>query len=172
MYEYVEGGETIRSIVPELDSGFQFRPGCSLRKSSTTERRYKRRLDILLRHNDIQYALYQYLLSLYGVENVGAEVVTGEGQKIDIVVRDGNFFIFYEIKTSSCIRVCIREALSQLLEYSFWSDDERATRLVIVTENDSTENAAKYLAKLRDRFGLPIYHQKFDVQRNVLEEPW
>lgn len=172
IYEYVEGGKTIRSIAPELDSGFQFRPGCSLKKSATTERRHKRRLDILLRHNDIQCALYEYLLSLYSDGNVGAEVAAGEGKKVDIVVKDGNSFVFYEIKTSSCIRVCIREALSQLLEYSFWPDAERATRLVIVTENDSTEDAVKYLAKLRDRFGLSIYHQRFDIQRKVLEEPW
>lgn len=172
MYEYVEGGGTIRTIAPELDSGFQFHSGCSLKKSTTTGNRPERRLNILLRHNDIQYALYKHLLSLHGGENVGAEVPAGRGKKIDVVVKDEDSFIFYEVKTSSCLQTCIREALSQLLEYSFWPDAERANRLVIVTENDSTEEAVKYLARLRDRFGLPVYHQRFDLQEGILEKPW
>jgi hypothetical protein len=173
LYEYVEGdGKTIRTIAPELDSGFLFRPGCSLRPSATTGDRPERRLNILLRHNDIQYALHEFLRSLYGDENVGAEVPAGRGKKIDVVVRVGDSFVFYEIKTSSYLQTCIREALSQLLEYSLWPDTERASKLVIVTENDSTEEAIKYLAKLRERFGLPIYHQRFDAQRKLLDELW
>jgi hypothetical protein len=172
MYEYVEGGDTIRTIAPETDSGFQFRPGCSLKKSTSTRRRPERRLNIRLRHNDIQYALYEHLLSRHGDGNVGAEVPAGGGKKIDVVVKNGDSFVFYEVKTSSCIQTCIREALSQLLEYSFWPDTEIANKLIIVTENDSTKEAMKYLAKLRDRFGLPVYHQRFDVQRETLEEPW
>jgi len=172
LYEYVEGGKTIRTVAVELASGFQFRSGCSLKRSFTTRSRPERRLNILLRHNEIQYALYEYLSSLYGPENVGAEVLTDGGKKIDVVVKDGDSFVFYEVKTSSCIRTCIREALSQLLDYSLWPDAERADKLVIVTENDSTEEAAKYLAKLRECFGLPVYHQRFAVQEKVLEEPW
>ena len=172
MYEYVEGGGTIRTIAPERDSGFQFRSGCSLKKSTTTGNRTEQRLNILLRHNDIQYALYEHLLSLHGGENVGAEVSVGQGKKIDVVVKDGDSFIFYEVKTSSCLQTCIREALSQLLEYSLWPDAERANKLVIVTENASTEDAVKYLAKLRDRFRLPVYHQRFNLQKGALEKPW
>jgi len=170
LYEYVEGEEkTIRTIAPELDLGFQFRSGCSLKKSTTTGSRPEQRLNITLRHNDIQYAIYEHLRSLYGDENVGAEVPAGRGKKIDVVVRNGDSFTFYEIKTSSCLQTCVREALSQLLEYSFWPDTERANKLIIVTENDSTEEAIKYLANLRNRFGLPIYYQQFDTQRKVLD---
>jgi hypothetical protein len=170
IYEYVEGkGKTIRTIAPEIDSGFQFPSGYSLRKSTTTASLAERRINIILRHNDIQYDLREHLRSLYGKDNVDAEVPVGGGKKIDIVVKNGDSYTFYEIKTSSCLQTCIREALSQLLEYSLWPDTERANRLVIVTENESTEEAMKYLASLRARFGLPIYHQRFDTQRKVLD---
>jgi hypothetical protein len=178
LYEYVEGGGTIRIIAPESDPGFRFRSGCSPKMSITTANRPERRLNIFLRHNDIQHELYKHLASLHGGENVGAEVPAGRGKKIDVVVKREDSFIFYEVKTSSCVQTCIREALSQLLEYSLWPDNkegpggERANKLVIVTENNSTEEAVKYLAKLRDRFGLSIYHQRFDLQRRILEEPW
>lgn len=171
LYEYVEGeGKTIRTIAPELDFGFQFHSGCSLKKSVTTGSREERRLDIILRHNDIQSDLYEYLRFIHGDDNVGTEIPVGCGKKIDVVVKDPNSFTFYEIKTSSCLQVCIREALSQLLEYSFWPDTERAKKLVIVTENETTEEARKYLTKLRDHFGLPVYHQRFDSQSKVLED--
>jgi hypothetical protein len=173
LYEYVEGKDkTIRTIAPELDLGFQFRSGCSLKKSATTGSRPERWLNITLRHNNIQYDLYEHLRSLYGDENVGAEVPAGRGKKIDVVVRNGDSFTFYEIKTSSCLQTCIREALSQLLEYSLWPDTERANKLIIVTENDSTEEAIKYLTNLRNRFGLPIYYQQFDTERKVLDKLW
>jgi hypothetical protein len=173
LYEYVEGKDKpIRTIPAEFDSGFQMQYGCSLKKSATTGNHPERSLNIILRHNDIQYDLFQCLQSRFKDSKVGAEVPAGRGKKIDIVVEDNGSFTFYEIKTSSCLQTCIRQALSQLIEYSFWPDTERATRLVIVTENYATDETMKYLAWLRERLGLSVYHQRFDTKLKVLEEPW
>lgn len=42
------------------------------------------------------------------------------GTRVDVIVRDGSNWWYYEIKTSHSPRACMREAVGQLLEYSFW----------------------------------------------------
>ena len=68
----------------------------------------------------MQDRIYQQLAKNFGKDNVGTELDAGYGALIDIVVKesDGNF-TFYEIKTSYSVRLCIREALAQLLEYAY-----------------------------------------------------
>jgi hypothetical protein len=44
---------------------------------------------------------------------------------MDVVVRLGIRYWFYEIKTALSARACIREALAQLLEYSYWPEHRR-----------------------------------------------
>ena len=48
---------------------------------------------------------------------MGTENSTSIGTEIDIVTKHGDEYDLYEIKTALDIRLCIREALSQLLEY-------------------------------------------------------
>ena len=73
-----------------------------------------------LRHNVLQQALHQRLVSQFGDENVGTELASGVGTSVDLVVRRSEGYWFYEIKTVHSPRACIREAMGQLLEYSFW----------------------------------------------------
>jgi hypothetical protein len=48
------------------------------------------------------------------------------GGRIDLVVRTGEGYEFYEIKTYGSARACIREAIGQLLEYAMWPGAEPA----------------------------------------------
>lgn len=58
------------------------------------------------------------LCEKYGYENVSFEHRIG-GKKIDIVLRDNNSFVFYEIKSNNSAKACIRDAIGQLLEYAY-----------------------------------------------------
>lgn len=153
-----------------LSHTFNFVPGHNPGKNEgwRTYEDNSKKIDNL--HNQIQNGAYLHLTKSYGNDNVGTEQLTSNGTKIDIVARESDKgLIFYEVKTSSTVLGCIREAFSQLLEYSYYPDSNHAKKLVIVSPNKITEEASAYLNNIRERFGIPIYYQAFDVDVNELE---
>ncbi len=168
LYKFVEGKVTF----PTVDSAerFHFTPGCSLKPSLTTASIPAQQLNVLQRHNDLQLALYNCLRMGPGEIEVGTEQGTGSGTRIDLVVlRDGQYW-FYEIKSFGSARACIREALSQLLEYSYWPKAQAAERLIIVGEPPLDNESDAYLCSLRKQFKLPVYYQQFILNEGRLVE--
>ncbi len=160
LYIYIESDGHMQAISTATIEPFIFKPGHSIKKSSTSVTLFQKELDIDLRHNDLQEALYQKLVMEYGERNVREECPTGTGSRIDIVVRSENDFWFYEIKTALSPRACIREALGQLLEYAFWPGTQVANCLVIAGEPALDDEGAKYLNTLREHFSLPIKYEQ------------
>lgn len=168
LYEYVEGAEIFPALT-EQHKKFHFTPGCSLKPSRTKVSVAERQLDKLLRHNDLQRALHAHLSKQHGSNSVGVEQGTGNGTLVDVVLRlDRQRFWFYEIKTGSSARACIREALSQLLEYSYWPGAQEAERLIIVGEPPLDKYAVSFLECLREKFSLPVYYQQLDMSTGTL----
>ena len=170
-YEYVEGGASLRRSRTDLRRGLQFRPGCSVKPETSVQRLQGGSRSVSLRHNILQTALHAILARKYGGENVGTENDTGRSSRVDLVVRDGKRHIYYEIKTGPNIKDCIREALSQLMEYSYWPGGNQAEQMVIVSENPMTPDAREYLTLLRDKLKLPVFYQHLDVDAGRLHEP-
>jgi hypothetical protein len=167
LYRFVEGSNSFPKLTEPTKGGFQFKPGCTMKLARTTGSLQERALNITLRHNELQKALYDHLSSLYGGDDVGTENDSADGQ-VDVILRLGKRFWFYEIKTAMSARACIRQALAQLLEYSFWPRAQEAGKLVIVGEPPFDPDAKLYLATLRKRFGLPIYYEQFDMAKGTL----
>lgn len=142
--------------------GFQFKAGCSIKASSTSGSIAEKNLNILLRHNDLQYRLYKELSEIYGKENVGTEVDVN-GLSIDLVVKREDEYWFYEIKTASTVKACIRQALGQIMEYSYWPGHQQATKLVIAGEAVATEDESKYLDFLRKKFDIPLEYREINA---------
>ena len=156
--------------VPILENQeFEFESGHNDGKTNTTSSYKSLKKDIDLFHNHIQNTVYTNLVEKYGINNVGTEQKTGLGTKIDIVVKDKNSYIFYEIKTTNVIKLCIREALPQLMEYAYYPNENRANKLIIISPNKVTNEAKIYLNKLRDNFSIPIYYQEFIVNKDQLK---
>jgi len=167
LYRYVEGDADFPSLTNSQT--FTFVPGCAVKPSQTTAVLTQRELDVQLRHNDLQLALYEHLVAKHGADAVAAEQGNGAGARVDVAVRIGSGYIFYEIKTALSARSCIREALAQLLEYSFWPGSVEAKSLRIVGEPPLDSEAAAFLKKLRNKFSLPVEYQQFDlVSRKLL----
>lgn len=162
LYIYVES-----KIKPEINKakGLVFLPVHIKRKKSTKVTKREKELDIELRHNLIEEKLFDQLVNKYGEDSVGDEQMTVSGNKIDIVVmqKQKNELIYYEIKTAPTAKSCIREALSQLLEYSYWPGGTVASRLVIASESSLDNKAEQYLKKLRQKFLLPIYYEQVKI---------
>lgn len=113
----------------------------------------ERTLNITLRHNEIQNRLLEQLTK--GGLKAILEARLGQ-RAIDVVVeREGGSW-FYEVKTASTARQCIREALGQLLDYALWPGAPRPARLIVVGEELPDEEVARYLEALNAQFPIPL----------------
>ena len=84
-------------------------------------------------------------------------------KKIDVVLKNGNEVIFYEIKVSGSAKACIRDAIGQLMEYAYWPDRRNANLLVVVGEEAIDDKTAKYLQYLNNSFSLPIQYEQISI---------
>ncbi|HEX4136329.1 MAG TPA: hypothetical protein VHY84_17070 [Bryobacteraceae bacterium] len=157
LYIYVEGSVPALENISET-TRFSFRAGCPLRAAATTASQAQASLDVSLRHNLLQAALHRELAAEFGEANVGVECRTSVGN-VDLVVVSGQQYDLYEIKTAHEPRICIREALGQILEYACWPTPIPFRRLVIVGETTIDEDARRYVANLRHRYSLPISYR-------------
>ena len=150
---------------------FTFVSGHNEGKTSTTTTYDKQKQKKDLAHNRMQTQIYNHLTRIYGKRNVGTEQKIGEGSRIDLVVRERNDFAytFYELKTSNSLRKCIREALSQLLEYAYYPKNNNAVKLIIVSQNPITQDNQQYLKLLRSTFNLPVFYQRYNPETGELE---
>jgi hypothetical protein len=162
LYEYVESGGEREPLLNPAQGEFVFRPGYESRPGATKASHAQGDIDVDLRHNILQQALYRHLASKYGSNNVRMEQPTGIGTNVDLAIRRPDSYWFYEIKTFQSPRACIREALGQLLEYAFWPGPLReVSRLVIVGESRGTADVAEYCAYLKKAFSLPVEYEQF-----------
>lgn len=156
---------------PVLIQGeFTFSPGHNKGKESSqrTYRASKKKTDLF--HNRMQTAIYEQLCKEYGNENVGTEQDTGLCSRVDLAVKENNGdIIFYELKTSNSVRQCIREGLTQLIEYSYFPDKNNASTLIIVSQNKIDIDNSKYIKKIRESFNIPIFYQQFNIEKNKLK---
>lgn len=125
------------------------------------------RSHISKRHPVIQKILYDYLVKEYGKDNVGTENLTPIGTEVDIVTKHGDEYDLYEIKTTSDIRLCIREALSQLLEYGLYHTDIKVRNYYIVGSIGLTDDAQNYLNALRKKYHIPVNYIKVDADNEI-----
>ena len=90
------------------------------------------------------------------------------GRRADIIVRLPDGYELFEIKTALAPRDCVREALSQLLEYAYWPGSPDFIALWIVGPSPIDSETQQYLDGLRERFGLPVGYRHQPVATPVL----
>lgn len=119
-------------------------------------------INLDIRHTLIQEALIKKLRATYGDNNVSPEHPIG-GKKIDVVRKDGDDFIFYEIKMSGSAKACIRDALGQLMEYAYWPGKRNASSLVVIGEEAIDNKTTTYLKYLTKVFSLLIHYEQITI---------
>ncbi len=169
MYQFVEGDEAFPARVAEGErKGRPFtwprETDESERPSETSYARPEKTVSVALRHNEVQAALLAHLRKVHGADNATKELKTADRTSIDVAVRDGASYTYYEIKIYSSAQACVREAIGQLLEYSLWPGAQEAARLVIVGEPPLDSKAKEYLRRLKQGFSLPIEYRQFDME--------
>lgn len=171
MYEYVEGGESVGEVLSTETPDFRFASGHHPGKKKATAIWTTGTKEVTLRHNELQTRLFESLASLHGKDNVGTELIAGRRKRIDLVVEARNCYTLYELKTSSCVESCIRDALAQLIEYSYWvrKAGKDVHELVILSENKLTDSAQAYMRYLKANIGIPISYQRIKDSGELVE---
>ena len=159
LYEFVESEDVTAKSVREHPQ-FKFTAGNNRKAAFTTATKYEQILNVQLRHNVIQDEIFAQLVKEYGDKSVGTEQPNGIGGRIDVVVKTKERLIYYEIKIGSCIRRSIREAIGQLLEYSYWPSSKTPSELVIVGEVPITEEAKQYLSCIESLMGIKLSYMQ------------
>lgn len=71
--------------------------------------------------------------------------------------------VFFEIKTSQDARLCIRQALAQLMEYAYFPNVTNADVLVVVGCSEETDYVTTYLEKLKNDFNLNVKYLQIAI---------
>ena len=145
-------------------SKVEFVPGHTSRVANGTAQVQVGLRTVQYRHNVIQDRLVAQLQDQFGYDAVGSERPTGTGGTADVLVRhrDGGFDLF-EIKVAETAAEAVREAVGQLLEYSYRRNGLEARTLVIVSNAPREPVTDEYIGRLRAKFGLPLeYMQVLD----------
>lgn len=150
---------------------FSFKPGHNEKdENSSVSTLSKKTINRKNLHNLIQNKLFSILEKEHGSDSVGTEIPTGYGTYIDLVLSVDDECTLYEIKTANSSKLCIRQAIPQLLEYAYWPNKSNALKLIITSQNSACNDSISYLKNLRDKFNIPIFYQQFDIENNTLLE--
>lgn len=163
LYKFVESH--YQNFIKQQDEKkkFDFKPNEFIGVDSTKYPQAEREINVSLRHNMIQRCLVTKLKHMHGDVNVASEFLIGFGNRVDVVLKSDKGYSFYEIKTYSSARACIREAIGQLLEYSYWASNQIVNRLIVVAEVPLDASAQEYLSFFREEKGLPIYYEQIKI---------
>ncbi len=167
VYEFIESNFTSlkRQREFKFKHGYHPRKLTAIKKQSISD---KKQID--LKHNKMVKNVFNQFVKTFGEKNVSGEQQTSYGSSIDLVLKQDNDYIFYEFKTSGSLREIIRDALSQLIEYSFYPSNKNAKKLIIVSTNPMNPECQEYLNHLRNEFKIPVYYQRYDENSKSLLE--
>ena len=76
---------------------------------------------------------------------------------------------YFEIKTATSAKQCIREAIGQLLEYSSYPNKNLATTIVVVGQEAANDEDEQYISHLRKKFRIPIRYMRWNWDDRELE---
>ncbi len=114
-------------------------------------------------HKSMQEVLMKLLKKDTNYSDVKKEV-----EFVDVRgVYNNNEIHFFEIKTDTP-KNNIRQAIGQLLEYTFFPDTNKANKLYIIGDKKPNSEVAKYLNTLRDITSLNVYYKCLDMENNIL----
>lgn len=115
-------------------------------------------------HDKLLSKLYNLLVLKYQKQNIGTEIHTLTNKRIDLVVRINDEYHFYEVKTHNDPRLCVREALGQIIDYAFFNmTKERVSKMYIVGPTEASADVDNYLKLIRQNFKLPIYYLSIQI---------
>jgi len=141
----------------------------NLKNTMRRKRTYKADSSFDPYHDKLQNALCLLLRNDYKNEYRKIDI---EKNRVDIKAKTlSGKWHYFEIKTDNP-KLSIRNALGQIMEYSYWPEAERAEKLIIVSDNAPDPETKRYIAHIRKKFSLPVFYRSFDIEKNILSEDY
>lgn len=122
-------------------------------------------------HKKIQNAVKEALSGEYEEMLFEQYSKNDYGQRIDIVGKSGEELHYFEVKTSNSAKLCIREALGQILEYANYPSVSKASKLFIIGAYAPDDQDKEYIKFLRGRYRLPIWYCWYSFEKEQLSGP-
>ena len=111
-------------------------------------------------HNKIQNCLFRLLEQRYGKGSV-----VFEKAQVDLVVEHPDLYAFIEVKSDPEARLALRNAIGQLLEYTWYEQpDGRRPELIVAAPGPMTPAVRSYLSRLREKVGLKIHYLQITLE--------
>jgi len=121
-------------------------------------------------HDRMQNAIYELLNN--SKQHYGYKKVFIEKGRVDIKAKTQNdTWHYFELKTDNA-KQSIRKALGQILEYAFFPNENKAEKLIIVSDEKPSEDIIKYLHHIRTLFGLPVFYKYFNLEKKELSDDY
>jgi hypothetical protein len=160
VYKTIENSilEPIKSVHSKPITGLVFNNKARTLPQIANYTTVEREINVDIRHSYLQELLQSELIKQFGEENVGVENFLN-GNRIDIVVKQNKDFHFYEVKTASSAKSCVRQAIGQLFEYAFGYGKMNASNIYVAGEFPIDNETEIYLNYLREEFRIPIYYK-------------
>ena len=154
---------------PEDDDYFETgNTGNGKLKGKTKTSHKSQTKEVELTHNLISDSLLEYLKKEKGANKVRRECRVNGNNRIDIVVRENNEDIFYEIKTYPLLKTCLRYALGQLIEYSCYPEKNRAKKFYLVSDIKADKKFEKYIKHLNKNFNFDLGYICYDIEKKEI----
>ncbi len=134
------------------------RKGTTNKNIQTVTRTINSSYEIEPKHDKIQEALRKHLAEKYGEENIKLEE-----NYVDVKLIQPDYLGFYEVKSSSYASECIKEALGQILLYSYLDQDKRKKKIFIVGQYPANENDYGYINYIKDKLKLEFEYINVDI---------
>ena len=158
LYVHVESGAKFDSPMPV--GGPRHRV---VTTTHTTMSRLAMEIEVDLRHNALQTELVRVLEGKFPKEHIHTEFDVAGSGRVDVAIETDEGFLFCEIKIAPHARAALRQAIGQLVEYTHWTAESRATRWWVVSEPHPTVDEISYLKFLREKYGIPLYYRWFNI---------
>ncbi|WP_373034018.1 hypothetical protein [Sulfurovum sp.] len=125
------------------------RKAAESRNSQSQQRRGGRSYIATQNHNLIQEKLKLILEKEHGVGKVLLEE-----NYVDVKVVLPKKLLFYEVKSSAYASDCVREALGQILSYSYHDDDKRKKFLFVAGQYEPNNDEIGYINYVKDMLSI------------------
>lgn len=129
------------------------------KNTQTHTRTINRSYSVEQKHYKIQEALRKQLGDEYGKENVILEE-----NYVDVKLLQPEYLGFYEVKSASYACECIREALGQILFYSYHDQDKRKKKIFVVGQYPANQQDVGYIEYIKEKLNLEFEYLSVEIE--------
>lgn len=110
------------------------------------------------KHNQLQEALREKLVRQYG-----EKAVSMEENFVDVKLVLPDQIVFYEVKSASYASDCIRQALGQVLAYSFHEKDSRRRKAVVVGQYPPNRDEEEFIKYVKSQINIEFEYENVEL---------